>query len=106
MATLIQVDGTETVIVLSKQTHEKMEQIQKSVGGYYTTIPLKGGKTMLVNEDGIPMRLPNNPRASSIAAAGEFTQMFPDSINEHTLGNKTGSSIVGDVLIVDKGELQ
>ena len=50
--------------------------------------------------------MPKNPTASAIAAAGEFTQMFPDSINEHTLANKTGSSILGDVLIVDFKELE
>jgi len=105
MATVIQVDGAERQVVLSKKTHEKMEQIQKYVGGYYTPITLKDGKIMLVNEEGIPRGLPKNPKASAIASAGEFTQMFPDSINEHTLSNKTGSSILGDVLIVDVKEL-
>ena len=53
MATVIQVDGTERQVVLSKKTHEKMEQIQKYVGGYYTPITLKDGKIMLVKLDGM-----------------------------------------------------
>mgnify|MGYP002628062028 CR=1 FL=1 len=106
MAVWIKVDGTALTVSLPKDTTEAMLFIQKCVGGYYTPIPLKGGKVMLVNEEGIPRKLPKNPTASAIAAAGEFTQMFPDSINEHTLANKTGSSILGDVLIVDFKELE
>jgi hypothetical protein len=60
---------------------------------------------MLVNEDAIPMGLPPNPKASAIAASGNFEEMFPDAINEHTLGNKTGMSIIGDVLVADHKEL-
>jgi hypothetical protein len=51
------------------------------------------------------MGLPPNPKASAIAASGNFEEMFPDAINEHTLGNKTGMSIIGDVLVVDSKEL-
>jgi hypothetical protein len=79
--------------------------IQKCVGGYYAVISLGKDKVMLVNEDAIPMGLPPNPKASAIAASGNFEEMFPDAINEHTLGNKTGMSIIGDVLVVDSKEL-
>ncbi len=105
MATWIRTDGRVDQVLLPKDAHDKMLFIQKSVGGYYATISLKGGKLMLVNEEGIPRKLPFNPTASAIAAAGDFQEMYPDAINEHTLGNKTGMSIVGDVLIVDAKEM-
>lgn len=100
MAQWIQVDGTETEVVLSKQTHEKMEEIQKYVGGYYTPVYLSDGKTMLVNEEGIPMRLPYNRKATRLATTQsnlrDLTVMAINTIN--TL------NILGDVLIVSKEE--
>ena len=45
----IKVDGTALTVSLPKDTTEAMLFIQKCVGGYYTPIPLKGGKVMLVN---------------------------------------------------------
>jgi len=100
MAQWIQVDGTETEVVLSKQTHEKMEEIQKYVGGYYTPVYLSDGKTMLVNEEGIPMRLPYNHKATRLATKqSNLRDLTPRAINTvNTL------EIVGDVLIVSKEE--
>ena len=106
MATWIRTDGRTSEVLIPQETHEKMLFIQECVGGYYTMITLKDGKAMLVNEEGIPRRLPPNPIASAIAASGDFQEMFPDSINEHTLSNKTGTSILGDVLIVDMKEMR
>ena len=105
MATWIRTDGRVDQVLIPKDTHDKMLFIQKAVGGYYTIIPLNGGKVMCVNEEAIPRGLPPNPKASAIAASGNFQEMFPDAINEHTLGNKAGNSILGDVLIIDAKEL-
>ena len=105
MATWIRADGRADQVLLPKDSTERMLFIQKCVGGYYAVISLSNGKVMLVNEDAIPMGLPPNPKASAIAASGDFEEMFPDAINEHTLSNKTGMSILGDVLVVDAKEL-
>ena len=105
MATWIKANGPAEMVLLPKDAHDRMLFIQECVGGYYTVISLSSGKVMLVNEDAIQMGLPPNPRASAIAASGNFEEMFPDAINEHTLGNKTGMSIIGDVLVVDAKEL-
>ena len=105
MATWIRADGRVDQVLLPKDSPDRMLFIQKCVGGYYAVISLGKEKVMLVNEDAIPMGLPPNPKASAIAASGNFEEMFPDAINEHTLGNKTGMSIIGDVLVVDSKEL-
>ena len=105
MATWIRADGRVDQVLLPKDSPDRMLFIQKCVGGYYAIISLGKDKVMLVNEDAIPMGLPPNPKASAIAASGNFEEMFPDAINEHTLGNKTGMSIIGDVLVVDSKEL-
>jgi hypothetical protein len=105
MATWIRADGRVDQVLLPKDSPDRMLFIQKCVGGYYAVISLGKDKVMLVNEDAIPMGLPPNPKASAIAASGNFEEMFPDAINEHTLGNKTGMSIIGDVLVVDSKEL-
>ncbi len=105
MATWIKADGSSDQVLIPKDSHERVLFIQKCVGGYYACISRKSGKTMLVNEDAIPMGLSPNPKASAVAASGKFEEMFPDAINEHTLGNKAGNSILGDVLVVDNKEL-
>ena len=105
MATWIRADGRVDQVLIPKDSTERMLFIQKCVGGYYAVISLSNGKVMLVNEDAIPMGLPPNPKASAIAASENFEEMFPDAINEHTLSNKTGMSILGDVLVVDAKEL-
>ena len=105
MATWIRADGMVDLVSLPKDSTDRMLFMQKCVGGYYAVISLKSGKVMLVNEDAIPMGLPPNPKASAVAASGNFEEMFPDAINEHTLTNKTGNSILGDVLILDSKEL-
>jgi hypothetical protein len=105
MATWIRADGRVDQVLLPKDSPDRMLFIQKCVGGYYAVISLGKDKVMLVNEDAIPMGLPPNPKASAIAASGNFEEMFPDAINEHTLGNKTGMSIIGDVLVADHKEL-
>jgi hypothetical protein len=105
MATWIRADGRVDQVLLPNDSPDRMLFIQKCVGGYYAVISLSKGKAMLVNEDAIPMGLPPNPKASAIAGSGNFEEMFPDAINEHTLGNKTGMSILGDVLVVDAKEL-
>ena len=105
MATWIRADGRVDQVLLPNDSPNRMLFIQKCVGGYYAVIPLSNGKVMLVNEDAISMGLPPNPKASAVAASGDFEQMFPDAINEHTLGNKAGNSILGDVLVADRKEL-
>jgi len=102
MAQWIQVDGTETEVVLSKQTHEKMEEIQKYVGGYYTPVYLSDGKTMLVNEEGDLLRLPYNHKATRLAT-------IQSNLRDHTIAaiNIVNTlQIVGNVLIVSKEEFK
>jgi len=39
-------------------------EIQKAVGGYVQTLKTNGGGMLLMNEDGLPLRLPKNPASN------------------------------------------
>lgn len=58
---------------------QKLETLQKAVDGYVQIVPLKNGNNMIVNEEGLLMKLPVNVLASKIA----------------------GYPIVGNVVIID-----
>lgn len=64
MATIIKVDGTMEEITIDKQN--SLEQMQKIVGGYIEVIPIAGGKTLVVNEEGLLQQLPINHKASAL----------------------------------------
>ena len=76
MAIWIKVDGTALTVSLPKDTTEAMLFIQKCVGGYYTPIPWKGGKVMLVNEEGIPRKLPRTLRLLLSQQQGSLHRCF------------------------------
>ena len=65
MAKIIKSNGTEEEIVIDKQN--SLEQLQKIVGGYIEVVPIAGGKTLVVNEEGLLQQLPLNYKASAIA---------------------------------------
>lgn len=60
--TKITIDGT--VVGLPDQ---KLKTLQDAVGGYIQLIPLAFGNNMIVNEDGLLLKLPPNNYASMIA---------------------------------------
>jgi len=64
MATIIKVDGTMEEITIDKQN--SLEQMQKIVGGYIEVVPVAGGKTLVVNEEGLLQQLPINHKASAL----------------------------------------
>jgi len=64
MATIIKVDGTMEEITIDKQN--SLEQMQKIVGGYIEVVPVAGGKTLVVNEEGLLQQLPINYKASAL----------------------------------------
>lgn len=60
-ATIIRTSGKE-----EKLNHRpSLVEAQKIVGGYIEILPING-KTLVVNEDGRPMRLPINDKATGI----------------------------------------
>lgn len=81
MGIWIKVDGTIVPIVPSKGQKFTLKEVQDLVGGYVARFPLPDRNVMLVNEDGLPLRLPVNESASRIA----------------------GTDIVGDVVILPRG---
>lgn len=81
MATHIKADGTEKKVNPKSGKKFTLEELQGFVGGYVEIVNL-GGRTMLVNEDGIPKKLTVNVKASMLA----------------------GQTILGDVLIPGPGQ--
>ena len=68
-AILLKTDKTEVEIKPEKGKRFTMEEMQKFVGGYFQYIHLPGGKFLVVNEDGGPLNLPVNEKASEIFGA-------------------------------------
>jgi hypothetical protein len=77
----IRVDGTSEDVLPEKGKRFSLAELQKMVGGYVERLKLPGRAVMIVNEDGFPRGLPENPVASQIA----------------------GRSIVGDVVVLPSG---
>jgi hypothetical protein len=90
LATLIHPDGKEEKVFPEKKKKWSLEELQKHVGGYIQMVP--GPKrTILVNEDGILLRLPLNRNGTEAARV-----LSPRQHSRHTL--------YGPVLILDVGE--
>ena len=83
--TKIAVDGAE-----SELPNTALETLQDAVGGYIELVHLGGGKLMIVNEDGLGMKLPENNKATDIVAS-------VDTI---------GQIIVGDVVVCDEADIE
>ena len=103
MALWIQTDGTKTKFTINADGNN-LDLFQEKVGGYFTPISLPSGETMLVNEEGIIQQLPPNPLASQVLANGGFKQVYPKAINQHEPAMIMGSGVLGDVIILSKGE--
>jgi len=67
MATVIKVDGTTEEL-----KEPTLQALQKAVGGYIEALNLGNGKYMVVNEEGLMMRLPINKSATAIWRYGEI----------------------------------
>ena len=78
MATLLKSDGSE-----SEYTAITLSGMQKAVGGYIELVHLPKGKMLVVNEDGLNLKLPYNPRASQLS-------------QRH---------LVGDILLMNQNEI-
>jgi hypothetical protein len=92
MAKLIKTDGTETEVhpVGKRWT---LQELQGHVGGYIEMMPGIGKMRMLLDEEGLLKMKPVNRKATDIVLgilAGKVLRYEP--------------LIVGDVLILEKGE--
>lgn len=82
VALLIKSDSSAAIPVLPNNGKKfGLEEVQKVVGGYVEVVRLPHNMKMLVNEEGILMKLPLNLLASQMA----------------------NQKIVGDVIVVPKG---
>ena len=92
MARLIRSDGTETIVTpVGKRW--TLKELQTHVGGYIEFMPGIGKIRMILDEEGRLKQKPENQKATDIvmeALRGKILRYQP--------------VIVGDVLILEKGE--
>lgn len=84
MATIYKTDGTEENIQPKNGKDFKLKELQPVVEGYIEIVRLRDGRLMIVNEEGMLMKLPYNRIASQIAR----------------------QPIVGNVLVCDEGQIK
>lgn len=90
--TIIKTTGQVELATPRNGTDFCLEELQEIVGGYIEIVHLKGGRYMVVNENGLMLGLPDNPAAGLIVMLeGEY----PDNGN-----------IVGNVLICEKSMIK
>lgn len=67
MATIIKTDGTKVEVQpKDKRGYFSLEELQDAVGGYIELAYLKGGKTMVINEEGKILGLKINVEATKL----------------------------------------
>ena len=103
MAKWIKVDGTVEDFTIGPDGNN-VDLFQEKVGGYHTPIYLESKQILLVNEEGLLLGLPPNTLASKIAHHGGFDQMFPNAINQSNVNNIMYTSVVGNAILLEKGE--
>lgn len=84
MATIYKTDGTEENIQPKNGKDFKLKELQPVVEGYVEIVRLRDGRIMVVNEEGMLMKLPYNRIASQIA----------------------GQPIVGNVLVCERWQIK
>ena len=63
----IKADGSTVDVTPRSGTGYSLDELKGFVGGWIEIVPLRGGKIMVVNEEGLLMGLPVNETASLLA---------------------------------------
>lgn len=73
----------ELTLFLVTDEREELSMLQERVGGYVTAIAAKCGPhrlTLIVNEEGLPRRLPPNRRATRLVARPSLGRIVGDAV--------------------------
>jgi hypothetical protein len=112
-ATLIKMDGTQQSVLPSvKKSKFVLEELRKFVGGSIGLIHIRDGEVLVVNEDGLNLKLPPNREATNLMierlgavrasiVTGELLVLSGDEVKAHiaNLGpSPTVKPLVGNVL--------
>ena len=112
MAFILKTDGT------TKELKEvNLESLQKAVGGYIQILSTNKGQEIVVDEEGKLKNKPVNKLATELYQDSKFRNIADDFIdnlddtdfdmdNIINIISSMGDKIVGDVVILEKGELQ
>ncbi len=69
MATIFYSNGHYDSFQLPSDPDKLLAALREAVGGHLEVVALTGGRRMVVNEEGIDLKLPFNERATFFAAA-------------------------------------
>jgi hypothetical protein len=86
MAKKIDVTGIETML-----PDAKLETLQAAVGGYIDMVHFPGGGCLVVNDEGLLLRLPINEKATAIVKC---------------VYSRYDGPIVGNAVLCGKGEIK
>jgi hypothetical protein len=112
-ATLIKTDGTqESVLPTVKTSKFVLEEMRKFVGGSIGLIHIRNGEVLVVNENGLNLKLPPNREATNLMierlgavrasiVTGELLVLTDDELKDHIANigpSPTIKPLVGNVL--------
>lgn len=104
-ALLLRTDGSTKEIRPKNGTDFALEEVWELLGGYYEAIGIKGGKMMLVDEDGKSKRLPRNLAATAIFR-DEIRNREVSPILEPFRQETLKDFILGSVILCDRDMLK
>lgn len=95
MAKLIKVKGKDIEVSPANGTDFTLDELQMYVGGYIELVNLPENRYMVVNEDGLGLKLEENTKATRfLYTCGIAPTMFPNGF------------VRGDVLVCDTNQIQ
>ena len=65
--TVIPAEATESPVETERRSGPSLETLQGIVGGLIEVVHLPGGRMLVVNEEGLILGLPANPRARGLS---------------------------------------
>ena len=77
--------GERVPVVPENGKHWTLRELQAKVGGYIEIARTNDGRLMVVNEDGIARRLPENPTATALYIFSEVSTIYGNVIVADTM---------------------
>lgn len=93
MAKIYTTDGQVLIGEPANRKFFELEELQEVVGGYIELVELPDDMLMVVNEEGIPRKLPLNVLATAVT-------------HRYGIADKFNGGVRGNVIICKKGQIQ
>ena len=72
MATVLHIDGTQTMVTPTSPPAFSLEELQAMVGGWLEVVYLPDGNLLVIDEEGKLKNYPRNEQATRLAASRLF----------------------------------